>query len=125
MVLDDALHKIARVYQLTPSQLHPTRLKPKLSRLVQQVYERLSMEDAKLLSKNALKMIFDSTEYSMRGQGNKTAHEAPIEDHADAVLGAGLTAARKALLKKIYYFVHGTEPDAVAQTRPYLVATES
>jgi hypothetical protein len=56
-------------------------------------------------------MIFDSSDDSMRDDGNKAAHEAPLADRVDSVLEAALTKTQRALLRKIYYFAHGKEPD--------------
>lgn len=64
-----------------------------------------------LLSYDALTMIFDSSDDSMRDGGNKAAHEASIEDRVDSVLEARLTNTQRALLREIYYFAHGKEPD--------------
>jgi hypothetical protein len=59
-------------------------------------------------------MIFDSSDDSMRDDGNKAAHEAPLADCVDSVLGSTLTKTQRTLLAKIYYFAHGKEPDFAA-----------
>ena len=64
-----------------------------------------------MLSYDALTMIFDSSDNSMRDDGNKAAHEAPLADRVDSVLEATLTKTQRALLGKIYFFAHGKEPD--------------
>jgi hypothetical protein len=56
-------------------------------------------------------MIFDSSDNSMRDDGNKAAHEAPLADHVDSVLEATLMKTQRALLGKIHFFAHGKEPD--------------
>jgi hypothetical protein len=35
-------------------------------------------------------MIFDSSDDSMQDEGNKAAHEAPLADRVDSVLGASI-----------------------------------
>ena len=69
------------------------------------------MEHRKLLSYDALMMIFDSSDKSMRDDGNKAAHQAPLGHRADSVLDASLTSKQRDLLADIYYFAHGEEPD--------------
>jgi hypothetical protein len=64
-----------------------------------------------LLSIEALTLIFNSADHSMWDEGNKAPHEAPLSDRIDAVLELTLTEMQRALLRKIYYFVHGCELD--------------
>ena len=61
-------------------------------------------------------MIFDSSDNSIRDDGNKAAHEAPLADHVDSVLEETLTKMQRALLGKIYFFAHGKEPDVETVT---------
>jgi hypothetical protein len=56
-------------------------------------------------------MIFDSSDDSIRDDGNRAAHEAPLADRVDSVLEATLVKTQRALLGKIYYFTHSKEPD--------------
>jgi len=84
---------------------------PTVGPLVQRIRSKLNAEDSSLLSNDALTMIFDSSDNSVRDGGNKAAHEAPLSDCIDSVLEATLTEARRVLLGKIYYFAHGKEPD--------------
>ena len=56
-------------------------------------------------------MMFDSSDDSMRENGNKAAHGAPHVECVDSVLQATLTITQRALLAKVYYFVNGKEPD--------------
>jgi hypothetical protein len=74
--------------------------------LVQLIQSRLNIEHAKLLSYDALAMIFDSSNGLMRDGRNKATHEAPLADRVDSVL-----KTQRALLGKIYHFAHGKEPD--------------
>lgn len=67
-----------------------------------------------MLSYDALTLIFDSSDESIRDNGNKAAYEAPLADHVDSVLEATLTNTQRALLGKIYFFAHGKEPDFAA-----------
>jgi hypothetical protein len=69
------------------------------------------MEHSKLLSIEALTLIFNSADHSMWDEGNKAAHEAPLSDRIDAVLEATLIETQRALLRRIYYFAHGYEFD--------------
>ena len=106
MVLDDARNKLASDYSFTLDELRPRR-----SDVGPLVQSRLNTEHTKLLSYDALTMIFDSSDDSMREGGNRAAHEAPLADRVDSVLEATLTKMQRALLGKIYYFAHGKEPD--------------
>jgi hypothetical protein len=56
-------------------------------------------------------MMFDPTKDGIRNQGNSVAHEAPINECAIAVLGATLTSKQRGVLKRIYKFAYGKEPD--------------
>jgi hypothetical protein len=56
-------------------------------------------------------MIFDSSEDSMRDDGNKAAHGASLSGCVDSVLEARLTNKQRGLLEQIYYFSHGKKPD--------------
>jgi hypothetical protein len=78
--------------------------------LVDFIQPRLSTEDSNLLSRDALKMIFDSAKRTVRDQGNTAAHEAPTEELASSVLAADLTLTQRSLLKQIYIFTYGMEP---------------
>jgi hypothetical protein len=109
MVLDDARNKLASDYSFTLDELRPRR--SDVGPLVQHIQSRLNTEHAMLLSYDALTMIFDSLDDSMRDGGNRAAHEAPLADRVDSVLEATLTKMQRALLGKIYYFAHGKEPD--------------
>ena len=109
MVLDDARNKLANDYSFSVDELRPRR--SDVSSLVQYIQSRLNTEHTKLLSYDALVMIFDSSDDSMRDDGNKAAHEAPLADHVDSVLEATLTKTQRVLLGEIYYFAHGKEPD--------------
>ena len=109
MVLDDARNKLANEYTFSHDDLRPRR--SDISSLVQRIQSRLSTEHAKLLTNDALTMIFDSSDDSMRDVGNKAAHNAPLADRVDSVLEATLTKTQRALLGNIYFFTHGKEPD--------------
>jgi hypothetical protein len=109
MVLDDAHNKIAEDYNFTLDELRPRS--SDLGPFTQRILSRLSVEHSKLLSIEALTLIFNSADHSMWDEGNKAAHEAPISDHIDAVLEATLTEMQRPLLRKIYYFAHSCEPD--------------
>lgn len=78
---------------------------------MQLIQSRLTTEDANLLTGDALAMIFDASDGSIRERGNKAAHEAPLGDRVGSVLEAALTNTQRVLLGKIYRFAHGTEPD--------------
>jgi len=109
MVLDDARNKLANDYQFSLDELRP---RPSdVGPLVRLIQSRLNTEHAKLLSYDALTMIFDSSDGSMRDDGNKAAHEAPHADRVDSVLEVTLTKPQRDLLGNIYYFAHGKEPD--------------
>jgi hypothetical protein len=112
MVLDDARNKLADEYSFSLDELRPRR--SDVAPLVQHIQSKLNPEDAKLLSYDALTMIFDSSDASMRDEGNRAAHEAPLANRVDSVLEATLTQTQRALLAKIYYFAHGKEPDFAA-----------
>jgi hypothetical protein len=79
--------------------------------LVKIIQSKLNPEHAKLLSYDALTMIFDSSDDSMRDGGNKAAHEAPFADRVVSVLESTLTNMQRTLLGKIYYFAYGKEAD--------------
>jgi hypothetical protein len=111
MVLDDARNKLANDYSFTLNDLRPRR--SDVDPLVQHIQSKLNAEHAKLLSNDTLTTIFDSSDDSMRDEGNR-AHEAPLADRVDSVLEATLTMTQRALLEKIYYFAHGKEPDFTA-----------
>jgi hypothetical protein len=114
MVLDDARSKLAEEYKFTPDEIRPRS--SDLDPLVQQVQSRLNAEHTKLLSYDALTMIFDTSNYSMRYGGNKAAHQVSLTDRADSVLEARLTTTQRGLLGQIYYFAHGKEPDFERET---------
>ena len=109
MVLDDARIKLANDYNFSLDEICPRS--SDLGPLVHQVQSRLNPEHKKLLSKDALTMIFDSSDDSMRDGGNKAAHEASSADRVDSVLEASLTNTQRVLLSEIYYFAHGKQPD--------------
>jgi hypothetical protein len=109
MVLDDARNKLADDYSFTLEELRPRR--SDLGTLIKLIQSKLNPEHAKLLSNEALIMIFDSSDNSMRDVGNKAAHEAPLADRIDSVLEATLTKTQRALLGNIYFFAHGKDPD--------------
>jgi hypothetical protein len=109
MVLDDARNKHANDYSFTLNELQPQH--SDIGPLVQYIQSRLNTEHAKLLSYDTLTMMFDSSDDSVRDDGNKAAHEAPLADSVTSVLEATLMKAQRALLGKIYYFAHGKEPD--------------
>jgi hypothetical protein len=109
IVLDDARNKLANEYNFTLDELRPRRLDVGL--LVQLIQSRLNREHSNLLSCDALTMMFDSSDDSMRDSGNKAAHGASLADRADSVLQATLTNSQRSLLGQIYYFAHGKEPD--------------
>ena len=112
MVLDDARNKLANNYCFTLDELRPRH--SDIGPLVQHIQSKLNAEHVKLLSYDALTIIFDSSDDSMQEDGNKAAHEAPLADRIDSVLEATLTKTQRALLGKIYYFTHGKEPDFAA-----------
>jgi hypothetical protein len=112
MVLDDARYKLANDYSFTLDEIRPRR--SDVGPLVQHIQSKLNAEHTKLLSYDALTMIFDSSDDSVRDDGNKAAHKAPLADRIDSVLEATLTKTQRALLGKIYYFAHGKEPDFAA-----------
>jgi hypothetical protein len=109
MVLDDARNKLANDYSFTLDELRPRG--SDVGPLVQHIQSKLNAEHARLLSRDALTMIFDSSDDSMRDDGNKAAHKAPLADRVDSVLQATLTKTQRDLLGKIYHFAHGKEPD--------------
>jgi len=109
MVLDDARIKLANDYSFSLDELRPRHFN--VGPLVQHIQSRLNTEHAKLLSYDALTMIFDSSDDSIRDGGNKAAHEASLAVRVDSVLEAKLTRTQRALLGEIYYFTHGKEPD--------------
>ena len=109
MVLDDARTKLAKDYNFSLDEIRPRY--SDVGPLVRQVQSRLNAEDTKLLSYDALTMIFDSSDDSMRDGGNKAAHEASFTDREDSVLEARLTNTQGVLLGEIYYFAHGKAPD--------------
>ncbi|KAF5386088.1 hypothetical protein D9615_002185 [Tricholomella constricta] len=109
MVLDDARNNIATNYGFALDELRPRS--SDLGPLMQQIRSRLTAEDSKLLSFEALRLIFDNTIGSMREAGNKAAHEATFADRTEAVLEVTLTNKQRALLRDIYFFTHHTEPD--------------
>jgi hypothetical protein len=114
MVLDDARIKLAKDYNFTPDEIRPRC--SDVDPLVLQVQSKLNAEHKKLLSYDALTMIFDSSDDSMRDGGNKAAHEASFTDREDSVLEARLTNTERLLLGQIYYFAHGKEPDFERRT---------
>ena len=114
VVLDDARAKIADVCKFSPDEIRPRNYD--VDPLVRQVQSRLNAEDKKLLSYAALTMIFDNSEDSMRGGGNKAAHEVSFTDREDSVLEARLTNTQRVLLGEIYYFAHGKAPDFERRT---------
>jgi len=97
------------MYTLTVEELW--RQNSNLISLVEQVHSVLTPEDSKLLSNEALVLIFDSAIHSMRDEGNMAAHEAPLSDLIDAVLEAKLTNKQRDLLKKIYRYAYEREAD--------------
>ena len=109
MVLDDARNKLANEYNFTPDELRPQR--SDVGPLVERIRSKLNVEHTTLLSYEALTMIFDSSDKTIRDEGNKAAHEGPFAHRADSVLDASLTNRQRALLVEIYYFAHGKEPD--------------
>ena len=109
MVLDDARVKLAKDYNFSLDEIRPRC--SDVGPLVQQVHSRLNADHKKLLSYDALTMIFDSSDDSLRDDGNKAAHEASFMDRVDSVLEARLTNTQRDLLRRIYYFAHGKEPD--------------
>jgi len=108
MVLDDARTKIAKVYSLTLDGLWSQHTDIKM--LVRQIRSKLSAEHSILLDDDALRMIYDSSDGSIRHDGNKAAHEAPLSDRIDSVLDGRLTMKQGALLRNIYRFAHDKEP---------------
>jgi hypothetical protein len=112
MVLNNARNKLVNNYSFTLDEIQPRH--SDVSPLVQYVQSRLNAEPSKLLSYDTLTMIFDSSDDSMRDDGNKAAHKAPLADCLDSVLEATLTKTQRALLGKIYYFSHGIEADFAA-----------
>jgi hypothetical protein len=112
MVLDDARNKLTSDYSFTLNELRPQR--SDVGTLVECVQSKLNAEHAKLLSSDALTMIFDSLDDSTQDEGNRVAHETSLVDHVDSVLEVTLTKTQRELLKKIYYFTHGKEPDFTA-----------
>jgi hypothetical protein len=99
MVLDDAHNKTAEDYNFTLNELQPRS--SDLGPFTQRIHSRLSVEHSKLLSSEALTLIFNSADHSMRDDGNKAAHEAPLSYHIDAVLEVTLTEMQRALLLHI------------------------
>jgi len=114
MVLDDARNKLANEYSFTLDELRPRRFD--VGPLVRRIQSMLKAEHAKLLSYDALAMIFDSSDNSIREDGNKAAHKAPLADRVDSVLEETLTKTQRALLGEIYFFAHGKEPDVETVT---------
>jgi hypothetical protein len=109
MVLDDARNKLASDYKFSVDELRSRG--SDVGPLVHLIRSKLNPEHAKLLSNDALTMIFDSSDGSMRDDGNKAAHVASLADRVDSVLGATMTETQRAVLCKIYCFTHGKEPD--------------
>jgi len=114
MVLDDARNKLANEYSFTLDELRPRR--SDVGSLIRRIQSKLKAEHAKLLSYDALAMIFDSSDNSIRDDGNRAAHEAPLADRVDSVLEETLTKTQRALLGEIYFFTHGKEPDVETVT---------
>jgi hypothetical protein len=75
------------------------------------VRSRLSVQHTSLLSSEAINIIFNSAEGTIRGDGNNAAHEAPLADRAVAVMDAALKETQRATLRRIYEFAYGKEPD--------------
>jgi hypothetical protein len=107
MVLDDARHKLIRHYKFKFEELWPRKVG--VDALVSLVRSKLNEEHSKLLSKDALWMIFDSSDGSVRDQGNAAAHESSKDVCSIAVLDSSLGSARRSILAAIYYFAHDTE----------------
>ena len=69
----------------------------------------LSSEDSKLLSYDALQMIFDGAKHTIRDAGNSVAHEASPLDLSLAVLEGSLTWKQSEALR-VYIFTQNQEP---------------
>jgi len=100
MFLDDARNKLANDYSFTLDEVRPRS--SDVGPCVQHIQSKLNTEHAKLLSYEALFMIFDSSDDSMRDSGNKAAHEGPLADRIDSVLDGTLTET---------HFAYGKEPN--------------
>jgi hypothetical protein len=108
MVLDDARNKIAADYDFSMDELRPRS--DAIPSLIGRIRSKLNEEHSELLSNDALAVIFESSNNSIRGDGNKAAHEAPLENRAESVLDGSLDTNQRAVLSKIYSFAYGTEP---------------
>ena len=82
-----------------------------LQSLVQTVSSALSPKDSKLLSDDALRIIFDGGKHTIRDAGNEVAHQASTFDIGLAVLEGGLTLKQSEALRNIYIFTHNQEPE--------------
>lgn len=107
MVLDDARRELVRHYKFKHEELWPRKVG--VDALVASVRSKLNEQHSKLLSRDALWMIFDSSDGSVRDQGNVAAHEASMDVCSFAVLESGLSSARRSILAVIYYFAYGKE----------------
>ncbi|KAG1791855.1 uncharacterized protein HD556DRAFT_624820 [Suillus plorans] len=116
VVLDDARSLLSTRYGFPPTSLRPGYREAdgqptkSLGQLVKEVRLKLNQDDARLLPDEALKMIFDSTGGTVRGEVNKVAHRASAEDLALAITGDDLTALQAKTLQDIYEFVHHEIP---------------
>ena len=78
--------------------------------LLRSVRLALNPGDSKLLSDDALRMIFDGGKHTIRNAGNEVAHKASLSDISLAVLEGRLTKKQSEALRKIYIFTHNQEP---------------
>ena len=108
MVLNEARKKLINKY---PNQAAFNFNSESLSNSVTLLHNALSDEDLKLLSLDALRVIFDSSYNSIRYQGNVAAHEAKQADLAFSVLSADVKETQRRLLKEIYSYVCSQEPE--------------
>jgi hypothetical protein len=82
---------------------------------VVQLHNALSHEDSNLLSLDALRAIFDSSDNTIRSQGNIAAHDAPQGDLAFSVLSVDVKGKQRELLKAIFKYAYSTEPEFLGE----------
>ncbi|KAG1863928.1 hypothetical protein C8R48DRAFT_194013 [Suillus tomentosus] len=112
MVLDYARDLLGARYGYTIDELRPWyqevvdgRPARTLQQLVQEVRLKLDEHDARLLSDDALTMIFDRSRGTFHSEGNTAPHSASAEDLSLAITRPDLTA-----LQAIYKFAHHEIP---------------
>lgn len=102
--MDDARKKLTIDYPNTASLQSETFS-------LNELHNSLSQEHSDLLSLDALRVIFDSSENTVRSQGNIAAHEAPQEELAFSVLSTDINGKRRKLLASIYRYAYSGDPE--------------